>query len=360
MTLMTFVYLFAGLVLLVAGAELLVRGAARLAAQFGISPLIIGLTVVAFGTSTPEMAVSVQSAVADQGDIAVGNVIGSNIFNVLFILGLSALITPMLVSRQLIRFDVPIMIGASLLAWFLAMDEQYGRLDGVLLFGAVLSYTGFLIISSLKSRNNENQEFEDEYGLHEPAGRFASLRHLLFIAIGLVLLVQGSGLLVDAAVTLAKALGLSELVIGLTIIAAGTSLPEVATSVIAAIKGERDIAVGNVVGSNIFNLLAVLGLASLVSPTAISVSSNAIAFDFPVMIAVAAACLPIFFAGYCIRRWEGALFFAYYVIYTTWLIIHSTDAPGLAMFSQAMLWFVLPLTLITLLVIGARAWKLQR
>ncbi|EKM97409.1 calcium/sodium antiporter [Stutzerimonas degradans] len=360
MTLMTFVYLFAGLVLLVAGAELLVRGAARLAAQFGISPLIIGLTVVAFGTSTPEMAVSVQSAVADQGDIAVGNVIGSNIFNVLFILGLSALITPMLVSRQLIRFDVPIMIGASLLAWFLAMDEQYGRLDGVLLFGAVLSYTGFLIISSLKSRNNENQEFEDEYGLHEPAGRFASLRHLLFIAIGLVLLVQGSGLLVDAAVTLAKALGLSELVIGLTIIAAGTSLPEVATSVIAAIKGERDIAVGNVVGSNIFNLLAVLGLASLVSPTAISVSSNAIAFDFPVMIAVAAACLPIFFAGYCIRRWEGALFFAYYVIYTTWLIMHSTDAPGLAMFSQAMLWFVLPLTLITLLVIGARAWKLQR
>jgi len=353
-------YLFAGLVLLVAGAELLVRGAARLAAQFGISPLIIGLTVVAFGTSTPEMAVSVQSAVADQGDIAVGNVIGSNIFNVLFILGLSALITPMLVSRQLIRFDVPIMIGASLLAWFLAMDEQYGRLDGVLLFGAVLSYTGFLIVSSLKSRNNENQEFEDEYGLHEPAGRFASLRHLLFIAIGLVLLVQGSGLLVDAAVTLAKALGLSELVIGLTIIAAGTSLPEVATSVIAAIKGERDIAVGNVVGSNIFNLLAVLGLASLVSPTAISVSSNAIAFDFPVMIAVAAACLPIFFAGYCIRRWEGALFFAYYVIYTTWLIMHSTDAPGLAMFSQAMLWFVLPLTLITLLVIGARAWKLQR
>lgn len=360
MTLMTFVYLFAGLVLLVAGAELLVRGAARLAAQFGISPLIIGLTVVAFGTSAPEMAVSVQSTVSGQGDIAVGNVIGSNIFNVLFILGLSALITPMLVSRQLIRFDVPIMIGASLLAWFLAMDQQYGRLDGVLLFGGVLSYTGFLIVSSLKSRNNENQEFEDEYGLHEPAGRFASLRHLLFIAIGLVLLVQGSSLLVDAAVTLAKALGLSELVIGLTIIAAGTSLPEVATSVIAAIKGERDIAVGNVVGSNIFNLLAVLGLASLVSPTPIGVSGNAIAFDYPVMIAVAAACLPIFFAGYCIRRWEGALFFAYYVIYTSWLIMHSTDAPGLAMFSQAMLWFVLPLTLITLLVIGARAWKLQR
>lgn len=361
MTLMTFVYLIAGLVLLVAGAEVLVRGAARLAAQFGIPPLIIGLTVVAFGTSAPEMAVSVQSAFAGQGDIAVGNVVGSNIFNVLFILGLSALITPMLVSRQLIRLDVPIMIGASLLAWFLAMDQRYGRLDGVLLFGGVLSYTGFLIVSSLRARNNgASEEFEDEYGLHEPAGRFTTLRHLAFIAVGLVLLVYGSGLLVDGAVTLAKALGLSELVIGLTIIAAGTSLPEVATSVIAALKGERDIAVGNVVGSNIFNLLAVLGLASLVSPTPLSVSANAIAFDYPVMIAVAMACLPVFFAGYCIRRWEGALFFAYYLIYTAWLVMHSTDAPGLAMFSQAMTWFVLPLTAVTLLVIGGRAWKLQR
>ena len=361
MTLMTFVYLIGGLVLLVAGAEVLVRGAARLAAQFGIPPLIIGLTVVAFGTSAPEMAVSVQSAFDGQGDIAVGNVVGSNIFNVLFILGLSALITPMLVSRQLIRFDVPIMIAASLLAWFLAMDQQYGRIDGVLLFGGVLAYTAFLIIGSLRARNNgASGEFDDEYGIHEPAGRFATLKHLAFIAGGLVLLVYGSGLLVDGAVSLAKALGLSELVIGLTIIAAGTSLPEVATSVIAALKGERDIAVGNVVGSNIFNLLAVLGLASLVSPTPLDVSANAIAFDYPVMIAVAMACLPIFFAGYCIRRWEGALFFVYYLIYTSWLVMHSTDAPGLAMFSQAMTWFVLPLTLVTLLVIGFRAWKLQR
>ena len=361
MTLMTFVYLIGGLVLLVAGAEVLVRGAARLAAQFGIPPLIIGLTVVAFGTSAPEMAVSVQSAFDGQGDIAVGNVVGSNIFNVLFILGLSALITPMLVSRQLIRIDVPIMIGASLLAWFLAMDQQYGRLDGVLLFGGVLAYTAFLIVGSLRARNTDaSEEFEDEYGILAPAGRYSSLKHLAFIAGGLVLLVYGSGLLVDGAVTLAKALGLSELVIGLTIIAAGTSLPEVATSVIAALKGERDIAVGNVVGSNIFNLLCVLGLASLVSPTPLGVSANAIAFDYPVMIAVAMACLPIFFAGYCIRRWEGALFFAYYLIYTTWLVMHSTDAPGLAMFGQAMTWFVLPLTLVTLAVIGVRAWQRQR
>jgi cation:H+ antiporter len=358
---MTFVYLIAGLVLLVAGAELLVRGAARLAARFGISPLIIGLTIVAFGTSAPEMAVSVQSAFAGQGDIAVGNVVGSNIFNVLFILGLSALITPMLVSRQLIRFDVPIMIGASLLAWFLAMDQHYGRLDGVLLFGGVLAYTGFLIVGSLRARNNgASEEFDDEYGIREQNGRLASLRHLAFIVAGLALLVYGSGLLVDGAVSLAKALGLSELVIGLTIIAAGTSLPEVATSVIAACKGERDIAVGNVVGSNIFNLLAVLGLASLVSPTPLNVSANAIAFDYPVMIAVAMACLPIFFAGYCIRRWEGALFFVYYLIYTSWLILHSSGAPSLVPFGQIMLWAVLPLTTLLLLANSARAWQLQR
>ena len=361
MTLMTFVYLIAGLVLLVAGAEVLVRGAARLAAQFGIPPLIIGLTVVAFGTSAPETAVSVQAALNGSGDIAIGNVVGSNIANVLLILGLSALVAPLIVSRQLIRLDVPLMIGASLVTWALAMDGSLGRLDGALLFGGVVAYTLFLIIGSRRSKATDNRdEFADEFGLHETPKPYAWAINLALLVAGLVLLVGGSNLLVEGAVTLAKALGLSELVIGLTIIAVGTSLPELATSMIAAFKGERDIAVGNVVGSNLFNLLCVLGLASLVSPLPINVSANALSFDFPVMIAVAVACLPIFFAGYRINRWEGALFVAYYAIYTTWLIMHSTDAPGLGMFSQAMLWFVLPLTAITLLVIGGRAWKLQR
>ena len=361
MTLMTFVYLIAGLVLLVAGAAVLVRGAARLAAQFGIPPLIIGLTVVAFGTSAPETAVSMQAALDGSGDIAIGNVVGSNIANVLLILGLSALVAPLLVSRQLIRLDVPLMIGASLVTWALAMDGQLGRLDGALLFGGVVAYTAFLIVSSRKDKAASNgDEFAEEFGLHEAPKPYAWALNLALVVAGLVLLVGGSNLLVEGAVTLAKALGLSELVIGLTIIAVGTSLPELATSMIAAFKGERDIAVGNVVGSNLFNLLCVLGLASLVSPLPINVSANALAFDFPVMIAVAVACLPIFFAGYCIKRWEGALFVAYYAIYTVWLIMHSTAAPGLGLFSQAMLWFVLPLTAITLLVIGGRAWKLQR
>lgn len=360
MTLMTFVYLIAGLVLLVAGAEVLVRGAAKLAAQFGIPPLIIGLTVVAFGTSAPETAVSVQSAFNGSGDLAIGNVIGSNIANVLLILGMTALIAPLIVSRQLIRLDVPIMIGASLLTFGLAWDGSLSRLDGALLFAGVLTYTGFLIYSARKDKGNDDDEFAKEFGLDEAPKPYAWVINLGLIIAGLVLLVTGSNFLVEGAVTLARALGISELVIGLTVVAVGTSLPELATSILAAIKGERDIAVGNIVGSNIFNLLCVLGLASLVSPAAISVSPNALAFDFPVMIAVAVACLPIFFTGYRINRWEGLLFLAYYVAYTLYLILSSTGRPFADVMGEAMLGYVLPLTAVTLVVIAARAWRKQR
>ena len=360
MTLMTFVYLIAGLVLLVAGAEVLVRGAAKLAAQFGIPPLVIGLTVVAFGTSAPETAVSVQSAFNGSGDLAIGNVIGSNIANVLLILGLTALIAPLIVSRQLIRLDVPIMIGASLLTFGLAWDGSLSRLDGALLFAGVLAYTGFLIYSARKDKGGDDDEFAKEFGLDEAPKPYAWAINLGLIIAGLVLLVTGSNFLVEGAVTLARALGISELVIGLTVVAVGTSLPELATSILAAIKGERDIAVGNIVGSNIFNLLCVLGLASLVSPSAIPVAANALNFDFPVMIGVAIACLPIFFNGYCINRWEGAVFVSYYALYTAYLVLHSNGAPWLGAFAQAMYSFVLPLTALTLLVIGARAWHRQR
>ncbi len=361
MSLLVFIYLIGGFVLLVIGAEVLVRGAARLAARFGISPLIIGLTVVAFGTSAPEMAVSTQSAFLGQGDIAIGNVIGSNIFNVLLILGLSALITPLLVSRQLVRLDVPIMIAAGFLAWLLAMDGSYSRLDGLILFTCIIIYTGYLIISSLKAwQAGKAIEVDDEYSSQINPHRFAWLINSAYILVGLVLLVVGSNLLVSGAVSLAQALGLSELVIGLTIIAAGTSLPELATSLLAAWKGERDIAVGNIVGSNLFNLLAVLGLAGLVSPQSIAVASSAIAFDFPVMMAVMVACLPIFFAGYRINRWEGALFLAYYIAYTAYLIMQSNGEDFATTFANAMIGYVAPLTAITLFVIAARAWRIQR
>jgi cation:H+ antiporter len=361
MSILMFVYLIGGFVLLVIGAEVLVRGAARLAARFGISPLIIGLTVVAFGTSAPEMAVSTQSAFLGQGDIAIGNVIGSNIFNVLVVLGLSALIIPLIVSRQLVRFDVPIMIAAGFLAWLLAMDGSYSRLDGLILFTCIVVYTGYLIISSLKAwKPDQTMAGDAEYSAQLNPHRFASLINTTYILVGLALLVGGSNLLVSGAVSLAQALGLSELVIGLTIIAIGTSLPELATSLIAAWKGERDIAVGNIVGSNLFNLLAVLGLAGLVSPEKIAVARSAIDFDFPVMLAVMVACLPIFFSGYRINRWEGALFLSYYVAYTAYLIMHSNGESFASTFADAIIGYVVPLTAITLFVIAARAWRIQR
>lgn len=343
-----FIYLIVGLVLLTLGADWLVRGASRLATRFGISPLIVGLTVVAFGTSAPELAVSVQAAWHGVGDIAVGNVVGSNIFNVLGILGLSALVIPLVVSRQLVRLDVPVMIGATLLTFALAWDQALSRMDGALLFACALIYTGYLIYTARRDR--PSQTLEEQETSTTP-------RNLLLIGLGLLLLVGGSQALVTGATELAKALGLSDLVIGLTIVAVGTSLPELATSVMAALKGERDIAVGNIVGSNIFNLLVVLGLASLVSPTAISVSPNALASDFPVMLAIAVACLPVFFAGYTVSRLEGAVFVAYYVAYVAYLVLFSTNRAQAPMLADALLHYALPVTALWILFSAARAFK---
>lgn len=340
----------AGLALLIIGAELLVRGASRLAAAVGISPLIIGLTVVAFGTSAPEMAVSSVSALNGTADIAVGNVVGSNIFNVLFILGASALIAPLVVSQQLVRLDVPIMIGVSVLTLVFIADGALNRLEGAVLFAGIIAYTAFLIIQSRKERNPQVQtEYEQAFG-EKPRNAKSALLNLGFVTCGLIGLVVGSRWLVDGAVAIARAIGIGEVVIGLTIVAGGTSLPEVATSILASIRGERDIAVGNVVGSNIFNLLAVLGLAGLVAPQGLPVSPSVLRFDIWVMIAVAVACLPIFFTGLKIARWEGALFLLYYAAYTAYLIFDATGNAALPAFSSAMLIFVIPLTLLTLAV----------
>ena len=346
-----------GGVLLVAGAELLVRGASRLAIAAGISPLVVGLTVVAFGTSSPEMAVTVGSAYAGDADVALGNVVGSNIFNVLFILGVSALVAPLVVAQQLVRLDVPIMIGTSVLALLLALDGRVGRLDGLVLFAGIVAYTLFLIRQSRKETSAAVQdEYEEAFG-GEQRKRSSWWLNIAFIGVGLALLVLGADWFVEAAITTATALGVSELVIGLTIVAAGTSLPELATSILATIRGERDIAVGNVVGSNIFNILAVLGFGSIVAPAGIPVSPGALSFDVPVMIAVAVATLPIFFSGYTIARWEGIVFLGYYVAYTVYLVLQSSEHHLLGEFSAAMTWFVLPLTALTLLVGLVRAFR---
>lgn len=351
------VWFIPGLIALVLGAELLVRGASRLSLSFGISPLVVGLTVVAFGTSSPELAVSVQAAWSGNADIALGNVVGSNIFNVLFILGVAAMVTPLLVHQQLIRQEVPVMIGVSLLLWGLAADGRIGRIDGLLLAGLLLVYTFFVIRQSRR----ETAAVAREYTESLPADTAAWDRHwgvqILLVLGGLGLLILGSNWLVEAAVTLARHLGMSELVVGLTIVAAGTSLPEVATSILAAIRGQRDIAVGNVVGSNIFNILGVLGISASIAPADLAVAPSMLAFDIPVMTAVAVACLPIFFTGNLIARWEGALFFAYYAAYTSYLILDAAGHDAQAGFSAVMGLYVLPLTGITLAVLAWRHWQ---
>jgi len=339
---------------LVAGAEALVRGASRLAAALGVSPLVVGLTVVAFGTSAPELAVSVSSSFAGQNDIAVGNVVGSNIFNVLFILGLAALITPLVVAQQLVRLDVPLMIGVSVLLGVLAADGQVSRFEGMLLFAGIVAYTAFAVRMSRAETATVQAEYASEFEADAARPGGAAINTFL-VVVGLGALVLGSRWFVTAAVAVAQRIGVSELVIGLTIVAAGTSLPEVATSVIASLRGERDIAVGNVVGSNLFNILGVLGLSAVVAPDGLAVAPAVSRFDLPVMVAVAVACMPIFLTGHRIARWEGGLFLAYYVAYVTYLVLGATQHDALPAVNRVMVVFVLPLTVVTLAVLTVRA-----
>ncbi|HRD98715.1 MAG TPA: calcium/sodium antiporter, partial [Rubrivivax sp.] len=332
----------AGLVALVVGADLLVRGASRLALSFGISPLVVGLTIVAFGTSAPEMAVSVSAVLDGKGDLSIGNVVGSNIFNVLFILGISAVITPLVVHKQLIRQEVPIMLGAALLLLVLSLDGGLSLTDGALLFALMLVYTVFLIVQSRRESAADRAEAWPEGGDASPGSWGSKLWvQLVQIVAGLVGLVLGAEWLVAAAVAFAKAWGVSDLVIGLTIVAAGTSLPEVAASIVAAIKGERDIAVGNVVGSNTFNILGCLGLSGLVSgSTGLAVAPAVMAFDIWVMLAVALACLPVFTTGREIARWEGGVFLLYYAAYVAYLVLAAQHHPALPAYAGAMLSYV--------------------
>ena len=353
--------LIAGLVLLVVGAEGLVRGASKIAAVIGISPLVIGLTIVAFGTSSPELAVSIGSALDGQSDIALGNIVGSNIFNVLFILGVSALIIPLVVNQQLVRLDVPIMIGASLLVLLFGWDGVIAKWEGAVLVAIGIWYTVFLIRQSRKEKHKEVlKDYQAEYADDGNPKNDRIWLQILFVVVGLVLLVLGSRFLVDSAVAIATSLGVSELVIGLTIIAAGTSLPEVATSVLASIRKQEDIAVGNVVGSNIFNILIILGLSAIIAPGGIPVNPAAMSLDVPFMIAVAVACLPLFFTGYRIDRWEGFVFLGYYIAYTAYLILKSQEHASLEVYRDAMIWFVVPLTVLTLVVVTLREMRRKR
>lgn len=369
---MDYLLLAIGLVLLVVGADGLVKGAARLAASIGIPSLVIGLTVVAFGTSAPELAVSIRSALAGQSEMAIANVVGSNIFNVLFILGLAAIITPLAISRQLIRQDVPLMVLASMLVFYMIRDGVLSRLDAGILVVLLLAYTVFLFVQGKRTEaterasgaNNTAAPSVSGAALSEAAsteqddevdalirGTHPTWQNLLWIVGGLACLVAGANLLVNSAVNIARAFAVSEAVIGLTIVAVGTSLPEVMTSIVASIKGQRDIAVGNVVGSNIFNLLAVLGVSGVLSSNGLAGNEQLVQQDFPVMLAVALLCVPLFFTGAILSRIEGALFFILYLAYTLFLIGGALHAPWLASVQGIIVYALIPLTVVV--VIGS-------
>jgi len=352
-----------GLGVLLAGGEVLVRGASRLAALFRVTPLVIGLTVVAFGTSAPELAVVLQSSFAGQTDLAIGNVVGSCIFNVLVVLGLTAIVLPVVVSARLVRLEVPLMIGASVLLWVFGLDGVLGRVDGLILFAGLIAYMSWTVWQARKESKRFRGEFEGAIETRAGAVRNGAIWKIAvqigLVLLGFVLLVLGSRWLVTGSVTIAQRLGVSQLMIGLTIVAVGTSLPEIVTSILAGLRGQSEIAVGNVVGSNILNILAVLGFSSIVAPEGIAVSRDALYLDIPVMIAVAVACLPIFFTQYRIDRWEGYLFFGYYLAYTAYLIVHATHPEREHTFAVVMLGVVVPLTALTLLIGAVRAWPEQ-
>lgn len=351
----TLILFLIGFPVLVVGAEFLVRGASGLATLLGVSPLVVGLTVVAYGTSTPELAVSIQSSLQDQSDIALGNIVGSNILNVLFILGLSAAIVPLVVQRRLIRFEVPVIVVASVLLWIMALDGRIDRVEGAILLAGMIAYTIAVLLLTRRERNENASSARHSRGRQPGAG--GVVLRLGMILGGLVMLVVGADWIVAGAIPLAGILGVSELVVGLTVVALGTSLPEVATAVLAALRRQHDLAVGSVLGSNVCNILLVLGATSLFMPGGIVVPASVRNFDIPVMTAVAVICLPIFFTGLRIARWEGLLLLGYYAAYVAYLLLWASDHARLEMFSNVMLGVVLPITVITLVVLTIRGMR---
>lgn len=298
--------LIVSLVVLTAGAESLVKGSSSIAIKLGITPLVVGLTVVAFGTSSPEMVVSVAAVLKGQSDIAFGNVVGSNIFNIGIILGLAALICPISVHSKVVQRDGIFMLLVAGLMTLLGGDIS--RIAGVALFLGVVLYTWINVVLARREIKAVEEEFEE--GVPKKTG--SVLIDIAYIVGGLVTLVLGSRLLVSSAVDIARALEVSEAIIGLTIIAAGTSMPELATSVVAALRRQPDIAVGNVIGSNIFNILGILGVASIVAPIK---ATTDFSFDIWVMVGFSALALPLLYSKLKLERWEGGVLVLGYLGY---------------------------------------------
>jgi cation:H+ antiporter len=360
------VLLLGGLGLLAVGGELLVRGSSGIASALGMSRLVVGLTVVSIATSAPEFAVTMQAVTSGSPGLAVGNVVGSNIANVLLVLGVAAAITPLTVKSRIVKLDVPVMIGLSVLVTIFAINGVIASWQGALLMALLAVYLLRAISLGRRDEKAETQallpdwndqtgesggEQDVEVATASSLGPRMMAADIGLIIVGVTLLVFGAQLLVDGATRIAVSVGLSDVIVGLTVVAIGTSLPELATAVVAVLRGETDLAVGNAIGSSIFNLGAVLGFAALISPGGISIPESAAHFDFIVMTAVAVLLLPVVYTGRAIARWEGWLFLGYYAAYLLYLLLASSQHDALKPFSFAMLIFVVPITVVVLITL---------
>lgn len=318
-----FLVFLGGVVIVVLGAEILLRSAARIAAMLGISPIIIGLTIVSVGTSAPELAVGLTAVHEDKGPLAVGNIAGTNILNILFILGLSAAIRAYPIRLQSIRLDVPVMIGSALALIIMSLDGLLTPTEGALLLLAALFYTIVLIRESRRESRSMQKEFREEFGTTPVPARERSFQygvHSTLLLTGMALTVLGADFLVAGASSVASIYGVSDAFIGLTIVAIGTSAPELATTLVATYRDDRDVAVGNLIGSSIYNILVILGLTMLLSPGGVDVGRDILMIDLPLALMVALVCLPVFRSGSMVSRTEGVFFVVAYLAYMTMLL----------------------------------------
>lgn len=329
-----------GLAALLVAGNLVVRGSSDLGGRFGLSPNVIGLTIVAAGTSAPELAVVFQAIAAGDTELAVGSIIGSNIANILLVLGVAGLMGAITVTSRVVRVDIPVMIATSGLLLVFALDHSIDQLEGVIFLLGLAAFT----IWTLRRASGGNGEGDGE-AIRASIGLWPTLLRLV---VGIVLLALAARLVVSGAEDIAAALGIPELIIGLTIVALGTSAPEIVTTLVAAARGQRDLAVGNAVGSNIYNILLVLGLTSSVTPAGIAISTDAVTLDLPIMVAVAFACLPLVAWDRTLERWEGGVFVAYYVAYLVFLVLDGTGHRAKDPFALIMVAFVVPLTVLTI------------
>lgn len=311
-----------GLVTLVIGAEFMVRGGTRIAARLGISPIVVGLTVISIGTSIPELAVGIDAGLQGSGPLAVGNIAGTNIVNLLLILGLSAAIRPLLLQRQTVRIDLPMMASAAVILWWMARDGMLSRAEGVVLLLLTLAYTAVIVYLSRRQSAQVVADYAREYTAKTLARSPAAVAiDVVSLLGGIGVIILGADWLVDGAVAAARALDVSDALIGLTVVAIGTSAPELVTTIVSTIRGQRDIAVGNLIGSSVYNITFILGATMVVVPAGLDVTPELVAFDLPLMALVTLACAPVFLTGHRISRTEGVLFVTAYVAYLVYLIV---------------------------------------